>query len=308
MSPEVKKRVRALKRLILAEHEIKLRFNAEVHLLQLKYQKVYEPYINKQTDIIQGNHEPTKGEYSSSDEDDVQVPRYDELGKIGLESKETSRQEPKGIPDFWLMYMENSYKFKSHILPHDQQIIRHLSDIRCNQSEEYIGYTLEFHFTPNEWFTNNVLTLKFEECPPDNIFDSVKCYGLDYAIGYKLTGCEINWNEGKNVTQQIKNVTLEGTEVPFNKTVEYPSFFNLFNDTYKFTNPDRWWFQLFFKEYKHKCNWLVYEAFMEFYLNHKDVLSFGDKMKMFDFSDQYETCESYIETDEEDGVSHSHMK
>ncbi|CAI6354427.1 unnamed protein product [Macrosiphum euphorbiae] len=204
MSPEVKKRVRALKRLILAEYEIKLRFDAEVHLLKLKYQKVYEPYINKQSDIIQGNYEPTKGEYSSSDEDD-------ELGKIGLESKEASRQEPKGIPDFWLNYMENSFKFKSYILPHDVQIIRHLSDIRCNRSEEYIGFTLEFHFTPNEWFTNNVLTLKFEEYPLDNIFHIVRCYGMTYDIQYKLTGCEINWNEGKNVTQKIKNVTLEGT-------------------------------------------------------------------------------------------------
>ncbi|CAI6367478.1 unnamed protein product [Macrosiphum euphorbiae] len=298
MSPEVKKRVRALKKLILAQHEIKMRFNAEVHLLKLKYQKVYEPYINKQTDIIQGNYEPTKGEYSSSSDED------DEPGKIGLESKEASRQEPKGIPDFWLMYMDNTYKFKRRIQPHDVQIIRHLSDIRCNRSEEYIGYTMEFHFTPNEWFTNNVLTLKFEEYPVDNISHSV---GKDYTFEYKLTGCEINWNEGKNVTQQIKNVTLEGTEVPFNKTVE--SFFNLFNDTYEFANPDRWIFQLSFRKYKHKSNnWLVYEAFMEFYFNHADVLSFGHKMKMFDISDEYETCESYIETDEEDGMSHSQMK
>ncbi|CAI6365867.1 unnamed protein product [Macrosiphum euphorbiae] len=299
MSPEVKKRVRALKKLILAQHEIGLRFNAEVHLLKLKYEKVYEPYINKQTDIIQGNYEPTKGEYSSSDEDDEPV-------KIGLESKEASRQEPKGIPDFWLNYIKNSYKFKFFILPHDEKIFRHLSDIRCNRSEEYIGYTIEFHFTPNEWFTNNVLTLKFEEYPPDDIFDSVKWYGIDYAFEYKLTGCEINWNEGKNVTQQIKNVTLEGIEVPFYKTVEYPSFFNLFNDTYNSTKLDRRYFQTLFKDYKQKCNWLVSEALGELYFNHADFQF--HKMKMFDISDEYETCESYIETDEEDGMSHSQMK
>ncbi|XP_060866354.1 nucleosome assembly protein 1-like 1 [Metopolophium dirhodum] len=305
MSPEVKKRVRALKRLILAQNEIKLRFEAEVHLLKLKYQKVYEPYINKQTDIIQGNYEPTKGEYSSSDEEDVQVPRYDELGEIELES---CRQEPKGIPDFWFVYMENSYKFKSHILPHDKPIIRHLSDIRCNRSEEYIGFTMEFHFTPNEWFTNNVLTLKFEEDPPDNIFDFVKLYGVENTFEYKLTGCEINWNEGKNVTQQTKNVTLEGTEVPFNKTIQYPSFFNLFNDKFNLTNPDRWYFQTFFKQYNHQCNWLVNEAFMNFYFHHAGIL-FG-MAETFDLSEDYETSESFIETDGEDDkcTSHSQMK
>jgi len=297
MSSEVKKRVRALKRLILAQNEIKLRFEAEVHLLKCKYQKVYEPYINKQTDIIQGNHEPTKGEYSSSDEEDVQVSRYDELGEIGREP--CNKQEPKGIPDFWFVYMENSYKFKSNILPHDEQIIRHLSDIRCNRSEEYIGFTMEFHFTPNEWFTNSVLTMKFEEDPPNNIFDIVKFYGMEYAVEYKLTGCEINWNEGKNVTQQIKNAkTLEdSTEVPLNQTVEYPSFFNLFNDKFNSTNPDRRYFQTFFKQYNHQCNWLVNEAFVNFYFHHADIL-FGTA-ETFDFSDDYETSESFIETDGE---------
>jgi len=60
MSPQVKKRVRALKNLMVAQDEIKLRFLADTHLLQLKYQKEYEPYFNKETDIIQGKYEPVK--------------------------------------------------------------------------------------------------------------------------------------------------------------------------------------------------------------------------------------------------------
>jgi len=288
MLPEVKKNVRALKRLMLAQNEIKSRFKAEVHLLKLKYQKVYEPYINKQTDIIQGNYEPIKGEYSSSSsEEDVKVPNYGELGDIRLES---CKQEPKGIPDFWLVYMRNSCKFRSNILPHDEQILRHLSDIRCNRSEKYIGFTMEFHFTPNEWFTNNVLTLKFEEDPLDNDVDIVVFYGIEDAIDYKLTGCTINWNEGKNLTQKIKNVTLEGAEVPFKKTVEYQSFFNLFNDKFNLTNPDGRHFQTFFKQYKQQCNWIVQEAFISYYLH---------RVEISDFSKDYETNESYIETDGE---------
>ncbi|KAL4143435.1 hypothetical protein QTP88_005766 [Uroleucon formosanum] len=263
MSQEVKRRVRALKRIILA-----LRFKTEVHLFKLKYQKVYEPYINKQTYIIQKNHEPTKSEYSSSEEEDEQVPRYHELGEVGLEQ---CKQEPKGIPDFWLVYMKDSYKFSSNILSHDEPIIRLFSDIRCNLSEEYIGFTMDFHFTPNEWFTNNVLTLKFVEDPSDNIYDI-----------------------------EIKNETLKGTEVSFNKTVENPSFFNLFNDKFNFTNPDRLCFQKFFKKYKQQCNWLVHEAFISFYLHQSGVFGLAE---MFNFSEDYETNESYIETDVEDNKS-----
>jgi hypothetical protein len=70
---------------------------ADIHLLQLKYQKKYEPYFNKETDIIQGKYEPVKEDYSSSEEEDVQLPRYNEKREIGLESCE---QEPKGKPNF----------------------------------------------------------------------------------------------------------------------------------------------------------------------------------------------------------------
>ncbi|XP_022176680.1 nucleosome assembly protein 1-like 1 [Myzus persicae] len=308
MSPEVKKRVRALKNLILAQSEIKSRFKAEVHLLKLKYQKVYEPYINKQVDIIQGKYEPTKGEYSSSssEEEDVPVPRYDEQGEIRPES---SKQEPKGIPDFWLVYMETSYKFRSVILPHDEQIFRHLSDIRCNWSEEYMGFTMEFHFTPNEWFTNNVLTLKFEENPPDDVVEIVLSYGIEDAIEYRLTGCEIHWNAGKNVTQKIMDVKFEGTEVPINKSVEYPSFFNLFNDHFNLTNPDGEYFQHFFKQYKKQCNWIVLEAFMSYCSYLFQAVTFAIS-EMSDFSEDSKTNELHIGTIGEDDkcMSNSPMK
>lgn len=72
------------------------------------------------------------------------------------------------------------------IQPHDEPILSHLTDIKVYLLEEpmvilllifffllliiyyYQGFALEFHFSPNEWFTNTVLTKEYEmKCVPD---------------------------------------------------------------------------------------------------------------------------------------------
>lgn len=76
---------------------------------------------------------------------------------------------------------------------HDEPILKHLKDIKVKMSEsdpmvgwwnikirlEFIrllirfalsfkGFTLEFHFEPNEFFSNTILTKEYEmKCSPD---------------------------------------------------------------------------------------------------------------------------------------------
>lgn len=237
MSSQVKKRVRALKNLMVSQNEIESKFIDEVHLLRLKYQKEYEPYFNKLTNIVQGKYEPTQGEYSSSseEEDEEEGPKYNE---IGLESRE---QVPKGIPDFWSVFMKNAPMFKCIVQPSDDQILKHLSGIRCTRSDEYVGFTIEFYFTPNQWFTNDLLTLKFEKQYLDT---KRKIFILPKSTDFKITaGCDINWNTGKNVTQS--NFTNQDIDDPCNKIItESASFFNLFNDNS--INSERLYFEIIF--------------------------------------------------------------
>lgn len=70
-----------------------------------------------------------------------------------------------GIPNFWLMFTNNSlvHMQQGKIQLHDVPILRHLTDIRVNRSEKYIGYTMEFFFKANEWYTNNVLVVKYKQ-------------------------------------------------------------------------------------------------------------------------------------------------
>jgi len=50
----------------------------------------------------------------------------------------------------------------------DTPILKHLTDITVDFTKEPMGFVLNFHFTPNEYFSNAVLTKAYEmKCVPD---------------------------------------------------------------------------------------------------------------------------------------------
>lgn len=112
---------------------------------------------------------------------------------------------------------------------------------------------MEFHFSPNEWFTNTVLTKEYEmKCVPDKarplsfegpeIFKckvsyinlvTYKCYCLITNITNSTQGCTIQWNKGKNVTVKVikkkQKHKVKGAVRFVNKTVQNVSFFHFFS-------------------------------------------------------------------------------
>ncbi|KOB77114.1 Nucleosome assembly protein isoform 1 [Operophtera brumata] len=84
----------------------------------------------------------------------------------------------KGIPDFWYTIFRNvSMLLQMH--------------------EDPIGFKLEFHFAPNDYFTDTVLTKEYSmKCKPDEE-TPLEFEGPEI---YSCKGCEINWKKGKNVT------------------------------------------------------------------------------------------------------------
>lgn len=174
--------------------------------LNANFKKSSSHFFNKQRELIQRNYEPIKEEYSlSSEEDGVAelVRRYDKRWKMVHEAKKET-----GIPNFWLNFTKNSlvHTQKGEIQPHDVPILRHLTDIRVNRSEKYIGYTMKFYFTPNEWFTNNVLVVKNVQTYLHKIFynNGYILFPHKNKIIFVRTGCEIHWNGGKNVTETFR--------------------------------------------------------------------------------------------------------
>lgn len=241
LPPVVKKRVKALKKLLVAQTDVDTKFYTELHLLECKYHKQYVEFYNKRNDIVQGNYEPTEGECdfpSDDDDDDVKDLSTDMDGKVKLEDSksatppaaDSNSDKIKGIPDFWLTILKNTSLISDMIQPHDEPILSHLTDIKVYLLEEPMGFALEFHFSPNEWFTNTVLTKEYEmKCVPDKS----NPLGFEGPEIFKCKGCTIHWNKGKNVTVKVvkkkQKHKVKGAVRFVNKTVQSVSFFHFFS-------------------------------------------------------------------------------
>merc|ERR1712121_297178 len=93
-----------------------------------------------------------------------------------------------------------------------------------------MGFILEFHFSPNDYFTNKVLTKEYEmKCEPmeDDPFS------FEGPEIYKCKGCTIDWKKGKNITvKQVKKKQKhknKGNVRTITKQVKADSFFNFFD-------------------------------------------------------------------------------
>ena len=91
------------------------------------------------------------------------------------------------------------------------------------------GFTIEFEFTPNEYFSNTILTKTYKLRTGPDEHEPLSYEGPEIV---KSDGCEIQWNKGKNVTikmvkkrQKHKN---RGTIRVVTKEVQTDSFFNFF--------------------------------------------------------------------------------
>ncbi|RYP44954.1 hypothetical protein DL768_008639 [Monosporascus sp. mg162] len=120
---------------------------------------------------------------------------------------------PHGIPEFWLVAMKNNSTIADAIQPRDEEVLKFLKDVRVETLGKVQGFRLVFEFDENNFFTNKTLTKTFK-------------YGYenDYTGDLKqerATGCEIDWNRGKELTAPIESELDGGGETE--------SFFTFFN-------------------------------------------------------------------------------
>ncbi|XP_061678597.1 nucleosome assembly protein 1-like 4a isoform X1 [Syngnathoides biaculeatus] len=231
----VKRRVHALKRLQLQSAHIEAKFYEEVHELERKYAELYRPLYDKRRDFVTGTVEPTDAECEwSSDKDEELTEQMKRKLAIDPAKKEDSApaEDPKGVPDFWLTILRNADMLTDMIQEHDEPILKHLKDIQVKFSEpgQYMSFTLEFHFEPNSYFTNAVLTKVYKmKCEPD----ASEPFSFEGPEIIDCTGCVIDWQKGKDVT--VKTIKKKqkhkgrGTVRTVTKQVSNLSFFNFFN-------------------------------------------------------------------------------
>ena len=112
-----------------------------------------------------------------------------------------------------------------------------------------MGFTLHFHFGPNDFFSNEILTKTYElKCEPqeDDPFAfevglMTKSLSVSYLVQIynqgpeiiKCTGSTIDWKKGKNLTvKQVKKKQKhksKGSIRTVTKQVKADSFFNFFD-------------------------------------------------------------------------------
>lgn len=233
---EVIKRVNALKNIQVNMVDIETKFYDELHHLECKYASLYEPLLNSREKIITGQHEPSDAESKwtlddlTGEQSDLSTDLKNKMNLSNSENRTTSEQTVKGIPDFWLQAMKNTDIIGETIQEHDDQILKHLRDVRVrlHDSKPY-GYTLEFYFNDNEFFTNKVLTKTYELTTEKDERDPL---GYDGPSLYRSVGCTIDWVKGKDITVKLvkkkQKHKSSGTIRIVTKEEKQDSFFNFF--------------------------------------------------------------------------------
>lgn len=230
LPPAVKRRIKALKKLQLDANNVEANFFKEVHALECKYHLLYTPLYEKRNTIVSGAYEPTdeESQWASDNEEEISNELKE---KVKIEDvTEPVDENVKGVPNFWLTIFRNVSILSEMVQQHDEPILKHLIDVKVVLVEEPMGFKLEFHFSPNEYFTNTVLTKEYQmKCTPDDD-DPLHFEGPEI---YKCVGCTINWNKGKNVTlktlKKKQKHKSRGMVRTVTKTVQNDSFFNFFN-------------------------------------------------------------------------------
>ncbi|KAK4471218.1 hypothetical protein MN116_004666 [Schistosoma mekongi] len=233
----VKRRVRALKKLQHETLKIDSEFYKELFELEAKYDVKHQLVFKKRQDVVSGNLEPNDEECDwPTDDDDSCLDNLSErLKSTANVTKEANTKDPqgeiKGIPDFWLKTLQNISLFDEMVQEHDRDILKHLLDIKCVlHTGDNPGFTLEFYFSPNKYFTNDVLTKTYYfnyEIPKDDPFS----YEGPEIV--RTVGCVIYWNPGKNVTvklvKKVQKRKSGGAKRTVTKSVREDSFFNFFS-------------------------------------------------------------------------------
>lgn len=160
-------RIAALKNIQIKQLHLETKFCEDVYELEKKYQALYQPLNDQRKTIVTGEYEPTDDEkewkLAASEDDDDEI--SEKMHEVSLEIRKNLKsqypEDVKGVPDFWLTIFRCTEMLSQMIQEADEPVLKKLSDVQIVYNEEPLSYTLEFHFEPNDYFTNRVLTKQY---------------------------------------------------------------------------------------------------------------------------------------------------
>ncbi|KAF9166698.1 hypothetical protein DFQ26_007155 [Actinomortierella ambigua] len=217
LSPVVRRRVRALKALQKKHAVLEVEFQNEILALEKKYLALYTPLYEKRTDLVTGKAEATDAEVADGFSEDEEEEEEDD-------KEDDDEEKAFGIPEFWLTALKSHPQFVDIITEKDEEALKSLVDIRLSYFDQP-GFRLEFEFSPNDFFTNTVLTKTY-------FYQDEAGYGGDFVYDH-AEGSTIDWKEGMDLTVTVetkkqRHKNTNKTRV-VKKTVPAETFFSFFN-------------------------------------------------------------------------------
>jgi nucleosome assembly protein 1-like 1 len=205
----VKQRVKKLTELNDEREKAMEGYLKERAAIEAKYQALCKPLYEKRSEIISGRMDDNITKENEGEE----------------QPEEDDGERVAGVPQFWLCAIGHMDAVAELITEQDVDCLEHLQDITCDDDENGEAFTIKFHFGPNDYFENSVLTKRYEI--PNLLL-------ADEPILKNVEGCDIKWKSGRSltyreVTKKQRGKGKNAGQIRSVKSEEHTdSFFNFF--------------------------------------------------------------------------------
>ena len=183
-------------------------FHEERKGLVKKYEALSAPLLDKRRAVLLGDVDVEKKE------EDWEV--------VAKDAGEEGEVKEGGVPHFWLQAMVNHSMIRGMIEEDDVPALKFVTDIQCVDKEDGTGFMLNFHFAPNPYFANAVLSKSYVV---PNLLEE------EEAMLESTGGTVINWTSAKkNLCVEEKKMKPKGKSRGgvVVKQVKKDSFFHWF--------------------------------------------------------------------------------
>ncbi|CAM9314928.1 unnamed protein product, partial [Scytosiphon promiscuus] len=213
LPPEVMKRLYQLKALQSEKDVVYEKYKERRAALEMEFAKEYGAIYERRAEVVAGR---------ARDMDDGES-QHSSAEFWGTCRKIVGVKGEQGTPERKMHCMLHHEALHDVVCEPDLEALYYLSDVRCVDKPDLLGFTLEFHFDDNPYFSNAVLTKRYDTA---NIMDQ----GEPLLEG--VEGTPIDWKSGRNLCEKTirRKVKRGGQSRTITKTEKTESFFKFFQN------------------------------------------------------------------------------
>lgn len=216
MEENVRDRFKALAHISDQLADLSKKYEEEAKQIEFEAEQANRPLYQLRTKIIKGEDFDTEEIKTSEFDQRLEEIQDENYEKIQIkEFKEVAHLvDQTGIPGFWYNAMKHNNVLGTQIEKVDEPLLRQLYDIEYIKQEDSSDFILKFHFHPNDYMQNTVLT---------------KRYIMEDEGKIKQVDCtKVKWRPGKNLLEKEKPKKGKKNKNKGKEIEEQETFFRFF--------------------------------------------------------------------------------